>query len=893
MNTTFARAEAPLGIMRTSYFSSVAVVFIALCLAAGLVGCEPTIDEEDAEGYAEDWSTSVEEYLRARAVLAAGSEALESRVGDAAKAEEDSVQRDETPFAMLIDDVYQERDYEPVLTGEQGLTDQGEAIWTALQRVEDHNLDSEVYGLDSISESMEVWEDRRDGVDEFDGLEATDEDLGEAIAWLVEQPVEEFELSEANFDELTTALVEGEEHGERLRQAVEEYQEKQAAIAEAASAVEKELALGLARYARQQRHSRIKDMFIHPRHWDYYNEPDVDESGSRPDPVRGSHRGGQVWRHAANLAEDMVEGKEVEILHERIRETVAGVFESDEPEERVGAIPPQQPQYAAMVEEFKRYRDIVEDGGWDEVSRNDNLVPGQSSETVGELKERLRVEGYFPEDVEIDNTFDSDLSDAIREYQETHQMIVDGRPNHVFWYSLNISAERRLAQIGLNLDRWRETNIRHSEHDQYVFVNIPDFMVEVYKDGERIERIKSIVGDNDKDVNPLTGEAEYANRTPVPMAAKIDRLSFNPYWNVTKRIRAVRILPQVRESIERKYALKINELRDQARAGGDDVDPNAVTLASITSSISLPTADADDDEPEEVDVEAADFDGADLVGEDDLDADDPEGADAEAAADSAAGAGEEGRAGVDGEDEVDVEELSDEEIQELRAELLAEKTEQSLSELSTVREVYDEEFELYENVRFFDTEILRSLESQLFGDDPEAIENFHAQFPYLDWETGEVDVESTDGDNVPSWYEANDYEVVHPGHHEWEYVRMLPSDRNSLGLVKIIFPNYDNIYLHDTPEKGLFGSAVRGFSHGCIRLEEPMKLSQTLMELGGVADENDIDQILADEEYLPVFLQRHIPVYLEYYTVRIDDEGRANFLADIYNYDDEELEESS
>ena len=868
-------------IMRHSYHKRLTLT-VGLSLLTGLfVGCgEATIDEEEAQEFVDEWSQSVGAYLEAKAAEAAGSQALQERLDELAEADRDRLRSDEPFYSVLAWEVYEERDFEPAMVDEDGINATGEAVIETLLAVDDHNLDDEPYRLDDIAQAREALEQRREQVDGFDGLEATDGDRQQAVAWLVEQPESNFELHSDNYDALTEALLEADEYGERLQDNIEEYRDRRSAIADAAAELEAISATGLARYAGEQRHLHIKEIFVHPRHWDYYNEPDVEDSGRRPDPDRGGFLAGQVWREASHIAEDIAEENEHDIIDDKIRQAVADVLDSDEPRQRLDAIPPQQPQYAGLVDEYRRYRDIVENGGWQEVERADHLRPGHSSRIVADLKERLRIEGYFPEDVDIDETFDDDLEEAIREYQETHQMHVDGRPNHVFWYSLNISAERRFDQIGLNLDRWRETNVDHSD-PTYTFVNIPDFTVEVWNEQERQLRFATIVGDNDKDINPLTDEEEYANRTPTPMSAYIDRVIFNPYWNVTERIRAHRILPDVQESIERKYALKFDHYLSEARQGAEELSTDDVTLASITSSISLPERDSGDDGDAQIDADDIDGD----VELDDIDDEMIEGE----LADEAGG----DDTGDEAEETASIEELSEEERQELEAELLAEKTADALGAWTETREVYNEEQDRTDEERFFRVDQLDRLRNQLFDGDDEAFEEFRAQFPYVDWETGEIDVNETDPDHIPSWYEANGYEVMHPGHSQWEYVRMLPSDENSLGFVKIIFPNYDNIYLHDTPDKGLFNSQVRGFSHGCIRLEQPFELSELLLELGGTDEDVNISQILDSEEYHPIFLERQIPVYIEYYTVRVDDEGRANFLADIYDYDDEELGESS
>src|ERR1044072_4392322 len=60
-------------------------------------------------------------------------------------------------------------------------------------------------------------------------------------------------------------------------------------------------------------------------------------------------------------------------------------------------------------------------------------------------------------------------------------------------------------------------------------------------------------------------------------------------------------------------------------------------------------------------------------------------------------------------------------------------------------------------------------------------------------------------------------------------IRQRPGAKNALGFVKFLFPNSFNIYLHDTPEDGLFEKDVRAFSHGCIRLEKPDELAQWVL----------------------------------------------------------------
>ncbi len=112
-----------------------------------------------------------------------------------------------------------------------------------------------------------------------------------------------------------------------------------------------------------------------------------------------------------------------------------------------------------------------------------------------------------------------------------------------------------------------------------------------------------------------------------------------------------------------------------------------------------------------------------------------------------------------------------------------------------------------------------------------------------------------------------------------------PSRRNALGLVKFMFPNKFNIYLHDTPAKKLFGYDSRAFSHGCIRLRDPFEFAYTLLKRQ-VADPKAFFQAkLATGRESTVPLKTPIPVHLVYRTAFTTAKGQVNFRRDVYGRD--------
>ena len=112
-----------------------------------------------------------------------------------------------------------------------------------------------------------------------------------------------------------------------------------------------------------------------------------------------------------------------------------------------------------------------------------------------------------------------------------------------------------------------------------------------------------------------------------------------------------------------------------------------------------------------------------------------------------------------------------------------------------------------------------------------------------------------------------------------------PSDGNALGLVKFLFPNKYNIYLHDTPSKSLFNKEVRAFSHGCIRVGKPFDLAYTLLRKQTDTPERDFKTWLDSGAETTVKLEQKVPVHLVYFTAWPSVAGRMEYRRDVYGRD--------
>lgn len=124
-------------------------------------------------------------------------------------------------------------------------------------------------------------------------------------------------------------------------------------------------------------------------------------------------------------------------------------------------------------------------------------------------------------------------------------------------------------------------------------------------------------------------------------------------------------------------------------------------------------------------------------------------------------------------------------------------------------------------------------------------------------------------------------------HMEWfdGKIRQRPGPWNALGGVKFIFPNAYNMYMHDTPAKTLFNENTRAFSHGCIRIEEPVKMALFLLEEQKEWNQENIHAAMKMEKETVVFLKEKIAVLIVYFTAYIDENGKLHFRRDIYGRD--------
>lgn len=116
-------------------------------------------------------------------------------------------------------------------------------------------------------------------------------------------------------------------------------------------------------------------------------------------------------------------------------------------------------------------------------------------------------------------------------------------------------------------------------------------------------------------------------------------------------------------------------------------------------------------------------------------------------------------------------------------------------------------------------------------------------------------------------------------------IRQTPGPQNALGLIKFEFPNEYDVYMHGTPAKRLFSRSRRDFSHGCIRVEDPVALAEWVFQGMPEWTEDSIRAAMNGEETMPVKLKKPIPVLILYSTAMVLEGEEPRFFEDIYGLD--------
>ena len=213
--------------------------------------------------------------------------------------------------------------------------------------------------------------------------------------------------------------------------------------------------------------------------------------------------------------------------------------------------------YTRLKEGLAHYRALAAAGGWPTIPAGPKLEPGVNDERVPLIRDRLRITGDYQGPTQVaGNHYGPELQKAVRHFQERHSLEVDGRIGRATLAAMNVTAEERVNQIRVNLERMRWVSDKLPP--DYLLVDIAAQRVELYRDGEEVWHAKAIVGRPDR---------------PTPIFRdRIEYLEFNPTWTVPPTILKEDVVPKARKdpNAVRKKGLEIIDRR------GNKIEPEAV-----------------------------------------------------------------------------------------------------------------------------------------------------------------------------------------------------------------------------------------------------------------------------------------------------------------------------
>ena len=213
--------------------------------------------------------------------------------------------------------------------------------------------------------------------------------------------------------------------------------------------------------------------------------------------------------------------------------------------------------YTRLKEGLAHYRTLATAGGWPTIPPGPKLEPGVHDDRVPLIRERLRITGDYQGPTQVTgNFYGPELQKAVRNFQERHNLEVDGRIGRATLAAMNVTAEERVNQIRVNLERMRWVSDKLPP--DYLLVDIAAQRVELYRDGEEVWHAKAIVGRPDR---------------PTPIFRdRIEYLEFNPTWTVPPTILKEDVVPKARKdpNAVRKKGLEIIDRR------GNKIEPEAV-----------------------------------------------------------------------------------------------------------------------------------------------------------------------------------------------------------------------------------------------------------------------------------------------------------------------------
>ncbi len=283
-----------------------------------------------------------------------------------------------------------------------------------------------------------------------------------------------------------------------------------------------------------------------------------------------------------SLARDLLDGRRdplidwnEERLHEREAgraELLAALQDAGSVEDVLECIREANPVEAALTEALATYTQLSEEKAWGPITLSSELLEeGDEGDDVTEIQERLAAEGFFrmPRFGSPDPVYDERLAEAVNAFQESRGIVPDGVVGPSTLARMNETPAELVELIRLNLERARWLPQDFAE--RRLVVNIADFTVSGFDDGEKTFSMRTVVGD------------QY-NKTPI-FADEMEYVVANPYWNIPESIMRGEIAPQQAEDPGYLASKNMEVVRGWNEDDVEYVNPARVNWASLPEDI--------------------------------------------------------------------------------------------------------------------------------------------------------------------------------------------------------------------------------------------------------------------------------------------------------------------
>lgn len=226
---------------------------------------------------------------------------------------------------------------------------------------------------------------------------------------------------------------------------------------------------------------------------------------------------------------------------------------------------PRHPYYRNLRAALPRYRGLADAGGWPQITTGRSIHPGEQDARIPTIRQRLEIEGYISSTPTRDFHYDPELVMAVTGFQQRHGLSPDGIIGKATIAAMNVSADQKVGQIVINLERWRWE--AHDLGRRYVLVDIAGFILEVIEDDVPLLTMPVVVGTQQ-------------HETPV-FSDRIRYIEVHPYWQVPAKIARDEMLLELQKNP--RYLTK-NHIRlfSDRTAEATELDPLAINWKRVT-----------------------------------------------------------------------------------------------------------------------------------------------------------------------------------------------------------------------------------------------------------------------------------------------------------------------